>query len=259
MPNQPQLILLDLDGTLLNSEEEVSTANKEVLQNLQQQGNKIAIATGRHHKEAKKVTKDLDELSYITTNGSYIEDAAGQEIFSSALETKSVLAVIDIIEDEFDLEYFLFTKDSILANKQLDITLQVKKDLQEYMRLKKPVVHKVFATGDSQEISAAKDKIKAKLEAEIALTSSSPKNLEVTATNISKGRGLNILAEHLGIPVEKTIAFGDSTNDMKLLKEAQIAVAMGNCEVEELKEEADIIAPTNENDGVAEILKELLL
>ena len=78
MPNQPQLILLDLDGTLLNSEEEVSTANKEVLQNLQQQGNKIAIATGRHHKEAKKVTKDLDELSYITTNGSYIEDAAGQ-------------------------------------------------------------------------------------------------------------------------------------------------------------------------------------
>ena len=127
------------------------------------------------------------------------------------------------------------------------------------MRLKKPVVHKVFATGDSQEISAAKDKIKAKLEAEIALTSSSPKNLEVTATNISKGRGLNILAEHLGIPVEKTIAFGDSTNDMKLLKEAQIAVAMGNCEVEELKEEADIIAPTNENDGVAEILKELLL
>lgn len=284
-----ELILLDLDGTLLNTESEVSATNKKVIKKLMQQGYKVAIATGRHYKEAKRVTSDLDDLVYITTNGSYVEDAAGKEIFSATIEMNSLMSVIDILEKESNLEYALFTteevlvkdqhqflkrivnsvqspfknlaaeeKEKIIVNNELEKPLQTETDLKDYVCDEKPAIHKILILGEVEELPRINDEIAANVGTGIEVTSSGPDNLEINAADISKGRALDVLTQYLEIPVEQTIAFGDSANDLELLETAQTAVVMENSELEELKEKADIIAPTNDDDGVAEILSDLL-
>ena len=82
--------------------------------------------------------------------------------------------------------------------------------------------------------------------------------LEITEKGTDKGTALRLICEHIGIDINRTIAFGDGENDIHLLKAAKIGVAMENAEPN-LKKHADIIAKTNNENGVCEILKKIAL
>ncbi|MBR0168322.1 MAG: HAD-IIB family hydrolase, partial [Synergistaceae bacterium] len=88
----------------------------------------------------------------------------------------------------------------------------------------------------------------------LLFTSSVPNNIEINDPKANKGDGLKFLAEHLGLPAESTLAFGDGLNDMSMIEYAGIGAAMSNG-VPELKAVADYIAPDNNNNGVAEGVK----
>ena len=75
-------------------------------------------------------------------------------------------------------------------------------------------------------------------------------NLEFTRSGVDKGQGLIHLANHLGIPIEQTMAVGDSENDLEILKAAGTSVAMSNA-IDEIKACADLVTLSNEEDGVA--------
>ena len=88
---------------------------------------------------------------------------------------------------------------------------------------------------------------------EILVTSSFRNNLELNAANADKGRALLALAQHLGIPAADTIAFGDSSNDLRMLRAAGTSVAMGNA-VSEVRAVCDYVTEANDRDGVAAFL-----
>ena len=90
------------------------------------------------------------------------------------------------------------------------------------------------------------------------VTSSSKIDLEVNAKGINKGLGLVWLGEKLGIKREEIMACGDHLNDYEMLKEVGFAVAMGNA-MEELKEIADYVTDTNDEDGVAKAIERFVL
>ena len=90
------------------------------------------------------------------------------------------------------------------------------------------------------------------------MTSSFQNNLELNWITADKGKGLMHLAEHLGLDASDTIAFGDSSNDLSMLRAAGIGVAMGNAS-EEVKSACDAVTLTNDQDGVAAYLEQLLL
>jgi Cof subfamily protein (haloacid dehalogenase superfamily) len=92
----------------------------------------------------------------------------------------------------------------------------------------------------------------------IYLTYSAPIALEITRLGINKGEALKILAAYLAIPLERILVIGDSHNDISMFKIAGMAVAMGNAP-SEVKATADLVAPSNDEDGVAWVLREMVL
>ena len=89
-----------------------------------------------------------------------------------------------------------------------------------------------------------------------AVSSSLPINIEINATDATKGHALAFLTKHLGLKTEETLAFGDGTNDISMLRQAGIGVAMGNAAPEALAA-ADRVTASNDEDGLARVLEEL--
>jgi Cof subfamily protein (haloacid dehalogenase superfamily) len=91
----------------------------------------------------------------------------------------------------------------------------------------------------------------------IAVSSSVPRNVEINREDATKGRALLALAKHLGLRREQVMAFGDGLNDIAMIENAGVGVAMGNA-VDEVRRVADKITATNDEDGVAAVIETLL-
>ena len=287
-----KMILLDMDGTLLNSRSKISQNTKNVLKKLIDARYKIVIATGRSYGEAKMLTKDIPDLAYITTNGSHIIDFKGDVIFNSPINNKDALSILEIIEGSLSLSYSVFSEKGLIVkdkrrffkslalshggfkkvlslkkiiNKLITIahasrTMPIKEvnNIGEFIKTEVLEIQKFFVVGVGEELEAVKRQIVDKIGDRIKISSSGKNNLEINSANISKGTALRFLAEKFGIPLDHTIAFGDSENDLELFDTAGFSVAMGNSELVALREKADLIAESNDNDGVAKILARLL-
>ena len=92
---------------------------------------------------------------------------------------------------------------------------------------------------------------------ELAVTSSVRNNIELNLASANKGAALEALCRHLGVAMEETVAFGDGTNDLTMLRAAGLGVAMGNA-APELKAAADMVTDDNEQAGVARVINEIL-
>ncbi len=282
------MVLLDLDGTLLNSKSQLSQKTKEVLEELIDQDYKVFIATGRNFREAKKVTEDISGLGYITSNGGYIKDTSGEVIFNQSIANQDVIKLIDILEESSNISYSVFSAEDIFAKGRLKmfgisllqrgrwrIIFSIKnlisifnnirlmpinkvKDMKKFFINNSVDIHKFFVLGVGDTLDKVKERIKEELNGRIKVTSSGSNNLEINAKDISKGRALEVLVDQFDINKEEVIAFGDSGNDLELFDMAGISVVMSNSYCEELREKADMIAESNDDDGVAKVLLNLL-
>lgn len=126
-------------------------------------------------------------------------------------------------------------------------------DLKAFLRENGQPVQKVqLCFRDMAERETARAEIAAAFP-EILVTSSFRNNLELNAADADKGRALLALAQHLGIPAADTIAFGDSSNDLRMLRAAGTSVAMGNA-APEVRAVCGCVTDTNDHDGVASFL-----
>ena len=92
---------------------------------------------------------------------------------------------------------------------------------------------------------------------ELAVTSSVRNNIELNLASANKGAALEALCRHLGVAMEETVAFGDGTNDLTMLRAAGLGVAMANA-APEVKAAADRVTDDNEHAGVAKVINEFL-
>jgi len=286
-----EMVLLDMDGTLLNSQSEVSPKNKEILKQLISKGYKVAIATGRNYHEARSVVKDIAGLAYITNNGSHITDFNGEIIFNRTIGQEDTISLLKIIESYPSLNYSLAAPEEIYMKSKLKFIKMVlshkgvfknklnlfksfalikrlirlfnsrktSDNIYEVLKNSSLAVQKIDVMGKIDEMESFKKRIVESFGEKFKLSSSSKDNLEINPLNISKGTGLVYLADKLGIDVKNCIAFGDGGNDLELFDIVGTSVAMSNSEFSELKKKADIIAESNDDDGVAKILTRLLV
>src|SRR5699024_5363474 len=92
----------------------------------------------------------------------------------------------------------------------------------------------------------------------LEITNSSPMNMEVNAVGVHKARGLETVCRRLGLSMDQVMAMGDSLNDIRMIKEAGLGIAMGNAQ-DVVKEAADWVTGTNEEDGVAQAIRYWLI
>lgn len=268
---QPKLILTDLDGTLLTHDKALSPGNQAALERAARAGAEIVIATGRIYRGIPEQVRELPFLRYfILMNGAKAYDrkedrvlyrseiplSTAERIFD---DMEPIHATVDCFQNDDgymegryldNLEHYIRDPESV---RLVRMTRRRCADLRAAVRTAGSDIQKMqFYFPDLQERARVKTWLEARYP-EAVLSISMPENLEVNDARATKGHALLALCAALGIDPREAAAFGDGTNDISMLKAAGIGVAMANGAPETLAA-ADLTVPSNDEDGVAEIL-----
>lgn len=272
-----KLICIDMDGTLLNKNHNVSERNKEILRKAQDKGVTIALTTGRMYTSAR-IYSDIIGIDspIISGNGTNIRDKVTDELMYSLCLNKEQLCQIDSIVKDNGFDEFYYTYNCAIGKKDFPenhpyiinnktakekdkINIFISEDIKKaFDRFNDKIVKCICI--DNREDKGRLFKIKEELQKnkELEVVSSASNNFEVMRAGSSKGKAVSVLADKYGIKREEVICIGDNENDLSMINYAGLGVAMGNaCDL--LKENADYITDTNENDGVAKVIEKFVL
>ena len=268
MEKRRGIIALDLDGTLLNSDKQLSLGNLAALKAANDAGYEIVPTTGRFYNAIPKVVRDLTFVRYaITINGAAVEDLKTNEVIYRAeipfMQAIDIMAMLDkwpVIYDCFmDSTAWVTGKfknhiDDMIQNhhyrKMFRELRHSVPELKAFVKTQGKSIQKMqFFTYDPEVRLRLMEEIPLMYEG-IYTSSSVPDNVEINQSRANKGEALLALAAHLGVPAEQTVAFGDGSNDLTMIKMAGLGIAMENA-VPELKEVADRVTASCDEDGVA--------
>lgn len=270
-----KIIALDLDGTLLDSEKHLSARNRAALEACIQKGIYVVPTTGRPAAGIMQEILSIKGIRYaITVNGGVIADLAEKRCLKRciipngrALALLKRLGKYHVMYDPYMdgkgisqpdfIEHMDDYKIPETIQRLVRATRSVVPDILEYVEQCGSDVEKINVfladMGEMvplrQELSAFEDMV---------ISSSMVNNLEINALGATKGEALLWLADFLGVPCEDTIAFGDGENDISMLRAAGIGIAMANAS-DIVKEAADQLTGTNDKDGVACAIEQMIL
>lgn len=262
-----KLIVTDIDNTLLNSEKELTPVTRDALIKAQQNGVKVVVASGRLPYGVRPYAQALDVSAYggwyMGFNGGVIINSRGEMTVTGHLDSRYIEPVYDILRPT-NATVMVHKGDIIYADTKVNaythiesdvigLPLNVVDDLPSIIDWELP---KILISGEPAELKEIEKRLISALGDEVDIYLSMPWFLEVMPKGVNKGMGLRRICEAEGIDLSETIAFGDSYNDIFMIRDAGMGVAMGNAE-EEVKEAADMITDDCDSDGIAKALKKL--
>lgn len=276
MKRNIKMIGFDLDGTLLNSNKEISDYTRDVMREAVKQGVIILPATGRPLTGIPKPVMALPGIRYaVTANGARVVDVQEDKVLHEALlpyekgkELLEIFAKYDTYREVYYEGFGYATADMV---EHIEEYMPIK-PMIEYMRTtrrrvpdveamfheKKMAVDKLQALfRDTETRDLAMKEVKEKVHG-AAVTSALGNNIEANGEDAQKGIALLKLGEILGIKKDEIMAFGDGSNDMDMIRRVGFGVAMENG-IDEIKEAADYITVTNDEHGVAKAIEKFVL
>ena len=272
--SQYELIAFDMDGTLLNSQKEITPRTLAALKKAAAAGKQIALSTGRCRPELTAYTALVPGIRYfICTSGALVYDVHEQkEIYKKPLEPELVRRLLEISKEE-DLMVHLLDAESIVQTDRFESmgnygmgvykpmyerVVTVWDDLYEaYCAAPFPVEKVNFYHRDPEARERTKERIR-EAGLPVIMVNAEKGSLELSAEGVDKGAGLQKLCEYLKLPLDKTIAVGDADNDITILQKAGLAAAMGNA-LPNIKKLADVQVSDCDHDGCAEVIEKYLL
>lgn len=239
-----KLIALDMDGTLLNEQHEVTEENRQAIREAENRGVRVVLSTGRSLKTARDYVLSLELSSYlVTVNGGEIWGPNGELVERSIVDTEYIQWMYDLTR-KHNTGFWATSSQDVWSNK-------IPEDLfsQEWLKFGFYIEEEEIRESVLKELN---DK------GSFEISNSSLKNIEVNALGINKAKGLEKVCGLLGISMENVMAVGDSLNDIAMITEAGLGIAMGNAQ-ETVKKAADDITGTNQESGVAQAIKKWVL
>ena len=250
-----KLIALDIDGTLINSSNQITENVKLAIQKAKEKGIKVVLCTGR---PLKGVEKFLDELSLrekgdyaATFNGALIQDTFTKDAISHLTLNYEDLVNLYNLSIEIGSRSHFTVLESHLTGTHLNVTTldDVPKDINmsKFMMIDHPEI-----------LDECVKKIPQEYYEKYTIVRSTPFFLEILRPEANKGSGISLLAKELGLKQEEIICVGDAGNDKHMIEYAGLGVAMGNA-TDEIKEMADYVTLSNDEDGVAHVINKFIL
>jgi len=262
-----KVIISDLDGTLLNTEHQISTYTKSVFQKLHNENYLIIVATGRHHLDALPIVESLGCPVYlVTSNGARIHSPAKELLFSFDITSDAIKSVLDLdIDPEFTT--VLFKEEVWQTNKEnkklnsFQTVMNYPPEIVDFNFVKDLSAIKLFFTHNShQKLVELKDKIMEDHSDDFHFAFSLPFCLEFMDKSVDKSIAISKILEKENYTFEESISFGDGFNDERMLISSGKALIMENA-VDSFKNklpQLEVIS-SNDDDGVAKYLTETLL
>lgn len=279
-----QLIVSDMDGTLLDNKLAVSEGNQLAIQAAEENGIKFMVATGRGYTEAvPALTEAGISCPMISVNGAQTYDKNGQLIDSIGIDKKDIREILaftkanglytelvmssgvysnDKLQYVETLTHLLKTTNPhtsykmalVLALGRMDqFNMNYVDEYEEVLANDKDLALKVlvFSNQGQTELQSVRDEFGT--DSQLVITSSFFNNIEINHVDAQKGIALERVAKKLNIPMEKVMSIGDNFNDVSMLKRTGVSFAMANAE-DGVKERAKYMTASNSEDGVAEAI-----
>lgn len=272
MPNMSynetiKVVVTDLDGTLLNSNHQISAYTKSVFQELHAQNYLIIVATGRHHLDAIPIVETLGcPLYLITSNGARVHSPSMELLYSFDIKSDAIKSVLSIgIDPEITTVLF---KENIWQtsreNKKLNsfqTVMNYPYEIVDFETVKDlSAIKLLFTHSDHQKLVALKNEIYKSIACDFNYAFSLPFCLEFMDKSVDKSIAILRILEKYNLTFQDTLAFGDGFNDEKMLLASGKSLIMENA-VENFKSKLahlEVIS-SNDNDGVAKYLTEKII
>ncbi len=246
-------IFIDIDGTLLGSKEEAFAKNIDTIQVLRDKGHKFFISTGRGTAFLTENLNVNENFDGVISGAGAVSKFGKKELFKNLMPLrlteifcKFVLEnnLPGVLEGQHNMYYFEALEDIFNVNEK------------NFVKVNSDNIKNVITPDVPIEKFTIMGEIPKELDEALGdecLVIRHPSYGEIIQKNCGKGKALLETIDVLGIPVERSIAIGDSMNDYDMLEAAGIAVAMGNAS-EEIKKIADIVTDDVDSAGVATAL-----
>ncbi|WP_078555290.1 Cof-type HAD-IIB family hydrolase [Bacillus alkalicellulosilyticus] len=262
------LIALDLDGTLLTDEKKISPRSKRTIAKAREQGHIVVIATGRPYRASVEYYRELQlNTPIVNFNGAFVHHPTEKSFGSYhtpldvhtaklIIETCEAFQVQNIIVEIID-DFYLRYNDKVIID-----TIMMGRSPVEHGNLQsllKDDPTSILVHPQDHHVHELRDLLKdAHAEVIDQRVWGAPWNvIEIIKAGMNKAIGLQRISEYFDIPQQRIIAFGDEDNDLEMLEYAGRGIAMENA-ISELKTVANEITLSNEEDGIAIYLEEVL-
>jgi Cof subfamily protein (haloacid dehalogenase superfamily) len=262
-------IFIDIDGTLRDNNKNISDRTVNVIKSITDKGIQVVLCSGRQQKYIENISRYCNASKFVisSTGGSIYDYENDQLMYANSMDKDAVISLYKIAQNA-DVRFLMNAPDNIVTTKvkyndgleklleepietfvNNNSVFQCTVGDNEYLKIKKiiPSIEQVV----NCEIKAMHRSLK---------DDSAPKTgyiyCDVSNETTSKGKAVRKFCEIFGIKKEETIAIGDDSNDVSMFKEVGLSVAMGNAN-DKIKEIADVVTLSNEEDGVAIFLEKL--
>lgn len=263
-----KLVALDLDDTLLDCGLQISPRCIEAIQAVRKQDVIVTIATGRMFKSALPYARQLEmDVPLITYQGAWVKNSLSGEVLYYRPVDRELARSIFKFFDCCGVHYHSYFDDTLCMENLTEegcyyaqiagVKPVIVKNLYAELENREPF--KIMGITFNEKMLLDMELfLKNRFGRELYITRSKPNFLEVMDRQATKANALQVVAEHYGIDRSSVMAIGDSFNDMDMLEWAGLGVAMGNAH-KDVKEAADYVTTSNEEEGVAEALKRFVL
>lgn len=268
-PQNIKLLAFDIDGTLIGTSGQISPFTKMVLNRLRAKGILTTLATGRILPAVKAFADELEiDIPLILSNGSILQNRRGELTAQTCLPLDVIQTTIAVSRAE-GRDLVLYICDNIYVEQMTDNMRptygSLVKGLHEIEHWEKitdklSAVNKCVIVDNSNEqnLMDTEPLLQKALDGRAGTLRTSPVLLEVQPKGVTKASGLRQLADSLAIGLDQIIAFGDYNNDVEMLREAGLGVAVGDATPACL-ESADLLVASPDDNGPAHFLEEFLL
>jgi Cof subfamily protein (haloacid dehalogenase superfamily) len=272
-----KLVCIDVDGTLLNNKHRITKRTKEILLKAHEMGVHIVISTGRMYTDAEYYSNLIGVKSpVIASNGAFIKEKnTDKEIYKNVLGENLALELLDLFRKYHIQPYFctphkfyygdimfklFYLATKIMGSRSNKLDMKYVHSWDRWQKIlhqeKDNIVKSEIIYRDAALICELRDELKHLTQLEIV--DSSRHNIEITRKGVSKGKAVEMLAEHYGLNREEIITIGDSENDLPMIEYAGLGIAMGNAS-DRVKQKADYITDLMMNEGVANAINKFIL
>lgn len=260
-----KLVASDLDDTLLRDDLTISQETIDVMHQAVAQGVTVTIATGRSFPSAAKIANQIGlNVPIITYQGASIKNLLDEEVlYERMVPVESARYLLDYCEKR-NLHLQLYHGDQLYAAEdndkiknyvRLSKTPYIIGDLRQWIDIPQP---KLLIVDKPEVCDQIREELLPLLGDQMHITKSKPHYLEFMHKEGTKGHAIAFLANHIGCTLDEVIALGDAWNDREMLEVAGLGVAMDNA-LPELKELANYVTKSNNEDGVRHVIEKFIL
>lgn len=266
-----RLIAADLDDTLLDSNSRISLRNREAIRQAVARGVRFLIVTGRMFKTSVSYLDDLGldgDCPLINFHGALVKRArSGEVLLHQPIANQIAIEVVEEAE-KVGCHISIFIEEDLYIREENEysryysqlssVEMQPVGSLSDFLKNSGSSPSKMSIIRWDSTLDDVESRLRLLFERQLSILQSRPYFLEITDRLATKGQTLRWYTEREGIRLAEVMAFGDGPNDLDMLSFAGLGVAVANARPE-IREAADLVTDSNDDDGVAAVIERYIL